>query len=77
MSTLIFDKIKHLDQLDHDLYHEILDDMFNELNCDVIVLGCTELSMMEDAENQMNEHVIDPQNVLAEETVALALQNRK
>ncbi|UUV99013.1 aspartate/glutamate racemase family protein [Vagococcus luciliae] len=77
VSTLIFDKIKHLDQLDHDLYHEILDDMFNELNCDVIVLGCTELSMMEDAENQMNEHVIDPQNVLAEETVALALQNRK
>ncbi|MGY3703320.1 aspartate racemase [Vagococcus martis] len=77
VSKLIFEKIKHLNQLDHDLYHEVLDDMFNTLNCDVIVLGCTELSMMEDAENQMNEHVIDPQNVLAEETVKLALKNRE
>lgn len=77
VSELIFTKIKQQNELDHELYHDILDDMFNDLHCDVVVLGCTELSMVEDAENQMNQHVIDPQNVLAEETVKLALKNRE
>lgn len=76
VSHLIFDKIKNQNVLDHDLYHEILDDMFQEMDCDVILLGCTELSVMEEDENQSNHHVIDPQFVLAQETVKRALAYR-
>lgn len=77
VSTLIFEKIKQGNTLDMELYNEILSKMFNELNCEVVILGCTELSLMEDAANYENEHVIDPQNILAEKSVELALANRK
>jgi aspartate racemase len=63
--------------LDEELYNQILSKMFNELNCEVVILGCTELSLMEDLANYSNENVIDPQNVLAENTVKLALANRE
>ncbi|MGX7024275.1 aspartate/glutamate racemase family protein [Vagococcus hydrophili] len=76
VSTLIFDKIKQKNELDTELYNQILEKMF-ALNCDVLILGCTELSLMEDAANYQNKHVIDPQNVLAEESVKLALSFRK
>ena len=77
VSTLIFDKIKQNNILDMDLYNEILRKMFEELSCDVVILGCTELSLMEDMANYSNQHVIDPQNILAETSVSLALENRK
>ena len=50
--------------------------MFKELNCEVVILGCTELSLVEDKANYSNAHVIDPQNVLAEESVRLSLEYR-
>lgn len=77
VSTLIFEKIKQNNILDEELYNQILSKMFNELNCEVVILGCTELSLMEDLANYPNENVIDPQNVLAENTVKLALANRE
>jgi aspartate racemase len=77
VSTLIFEKIKQNNILDEELYNQILSKMFNELNCEVVILGCTELSLMEDLANYSNENVIDPQNVLAENTVKLALANRE
>ncbi|MEG0254020.1 aspartate/glutamate racemase family protein [Vagococcus sp.] len=76
VSTLIFDKIKQQNFLDKELYDQIINKMFTELNCEVVILGCTELSLMEDMENYQNNHVIDPQNVLAEESVKLALSYR-
>lgn len=76
VSTLIFDKIKQKNELDTVIYNQILEKMF-ELNCDVLILGCTELSLMEDAANYQNQLVIDPQNILAEESVRLALSYRK
>ncbi|MGO3838425.1 MAG: aspartate/glutamate racemase family protein [Vagococcus sp.] len=76
VSDLIFTKIKGQNELDTELYDAILVKMFTDLNCDVVLLGCTELSMMEDAENYKNHRVIDPQNVLADKTVALAVSNR-
>ena len=77
VSTLIFEKIKNQNSLDMDLYNEILRKMFEELNCEVVILGCTELSLMEDMANYQNKHVIDPQNVLAEESVKRALAFRQ
>ncbi|MEG0284443.1 MULTISPECIES: amino acid racemase [Vagococcus] len=77
VSTLIFDKIKQKNILDVELYNDILRKMFEELNCEMVILGCTELSLMEDLANYQNEHVIDPQNILAEKSVELALENRK
>ncbi|WP_242542285.1 aspartate/glutamate racemase family protein [Candidatus Vagococcus giribetii] len=77
VSTLIFNKIKQNNELDEVLYNQILAKMFEELNCEVVILGCTELSLMEDLANYQNEHVIDPQNVLAEKSVELALRYRQ
>lgn len=76
VSTLIFEKIKQQNVLDDVLYNEILRKMFKELNCEVVILGCTELSLVEDKANYSNAHVIDPQNVLAEESVRLSLEYR-
>lgn len=76
VSTLIFDKIKQQNVLDVELYNQILSKMFDELNCEVVILGCTELSLMEDIEGYKNPCVIDPQNVLADESVKLALSYR-
>ena len=73
---LTFEKIKQQNVLDDVLYNEILRKMFKELNCEVVILGCTELSLVEDKANYSNAHVIDPQNVLAEESVRLSLEYR-
>lgn len=72
-SELIFKKIKEQNDFDTVLYDKILKKMFEELNCEVVILGCTELSLVEDVENYQNENVIDPQNILAKESVRLAL----
>ncbi|MGX7014316.1 aspartate/glutamate racemase family protein [Vagococcus silagei] len=77
VSILIFDKIKASNDLDQALYYEILDEMFTDFNCDVLLLGCTELSLCEDATPYPHGKVIDPQEVLAERTVELALKNRQ
>lgn len=77
VSTLIFDKIKAKNELDKELYYEILDEMFTDFNCDILVLGCTELSLSEDADPYPNGAVVDPQNILADRTVELALKKRE
>ncbi|AQP53940.1 aspartate racemase [Vagococcus penaei] len=77
VSTLIFDKIKAKNELDTTLYFAILDQMFQELACDVVLLGCTELSLVEDLQEYPRGVVIDPQDVLADCTVELATQVRQ
>lgn len=76
VSRLIFNKIKEQNDLDVSLYYEILDEMFTDFNCDVLLLGCTELSLVEDKQPYLKGEVIDPQNILADRTVALALEKR-
>ncbi len=76
VSTLIFEKIKQQNFLDVAMYNDILNKMFNELNCEAVILGCTELSLLEDREGYKHSNVIDPQNLLAVESVKLALSYR-
>lgn len=77
VSSLIFDKIKNENKLDVPLYRDILKGMLTDLSCDVVLLGCTELSLMEEAVDNKHQHVVDPQNILADETVRLAQHIRK
>lgn len=74
---LIYDDIKEKNQVDAGLYHQILSTMVNDFSCDIVVLGCTELSV---AQQQAGDHpypVIDSQTVLANRTIELALKNRR
>ncbi|MGY3766724.1 aspartate/glutamate racemase family protein [Vagococcus vulneris] len=77
VSELIFDKVKAANDYDTTLYFTILDRMFKELTCDVVLLGCTELSLVEDFESYQDGLVIDPQDVLADVTVNMAMALRQ
>lgn len=74
---LIYDNIKMRNHVDKELYHEILRGMTEELHADVIILGCTELSVAEERASDHLYNVLDAQTVLAEKTIQLAEQNRK
>ncbi|WP_283678304.1 amino acid racemase [Lentilactobacillus sp. Marseille-Q4993] len=73
---LIYDDIKEKNYVDADLYHKILDQMVNELGCDVVILGCTELSVAEQRASNHDYPVIDAQTVLADETIKLARETQ-
>ncbi|WP_413627199.1 amino acid racemase [Fructilactobacillus vespulae] len=69
---LIYQDVKEQDWVDGDLYHHILDQMVNDLNCDVVILGCTEISVAEERAGSADYPVIDAQIELVNETIRLA-----
>ena len=74
--NLIYRDVKESQYLNQELFQEILTDMLVTANCDVAVLGCTELSLM----NEVTDHnftVVDAQSELVDETIRLALAARK
>ena len=73
---LIYDYIKEKNEVNADLYHEILNEMVNERGCDVVILGCTELSVAEERAGSEGFNVLDAQTVLAEHCIDLELKNR-
>ncbi|GAF35292.1 amino acid racemase [Lentilactobacillus farraginis] len=75
--TLIYDNIKEKNQVDGELYHQILSTMVDKLSCDIVILGCTELSVAQQRAGNHPYPVIDAQTVLADRTIELALKNRK
>lgn len=75
--TLIYRDIKENNFLNEALFDEILEKMLNEFNCDVILLGCTELSLIQEETHHSQYPVIDAQSELVNETIRLALANRK
>lgn len=75
--TLIYDDIKGKNQVDSDLYHHILSTMVDQLACDIVILGCTELSVAQQRAGNHPYPVIDAQTVLADRTLELALKNRQ
>ncbi|UQS85244.1 amino acid racemase [Apilactobacillus apisilvae] len=74
---LIYKYIKEQNKVNVSLYHHILEEMVNELNCDVVILGCTELSVAQERAADHNYPVIDAQSVLVDRTIDNALNNRK
>lgn len=74
---LIYKYVKERNEVNSDLYHHILDEMKNELKCDVIILGCTELSVAQERAGDHDYPVIDAQSVLVDCSIDLAIKNRK
>lgn len=75
--TLIYDDVKAKNKVDGDLYHQILEEMVDGFGCDIVVLGCTELSVAQQRAGSLNYPVIDAQAVLADRCIELAQQLRK
>lgn len=76
INHLIYHDIKENDFLNQSLYVEILKDAV-DAGCKQIILGCTELSLMEVAFSQHDYPVIDAQSVLVDRTIERALALRK
>ncbi|WP_105955901.1 aspartate/glutamate racemase family protein [Apilactobacillus quenuiae] len=73
---LIYKYIKEKNTVNAKLYHHILDEMINEMGCDVVILGCTELSLAQERASDHNYPLIDAQSVLVDRTIDMALHNK-
>ncbi|MDT2756886.1 amino acid racemase [Enterococcus asini] len=77
VNQLIYGDIKERDFLNVPLYHEILADAIEGQECESVVLGCTELSLMEEHAPGHGYHVVDAQSILVDCTIERALADRK
>lgn len=77
INHLIYQDIKENDFLNKTLYFEILQEVVEKYHCEKIVLGCTELSLMEEFTENNPYPVIDAQSILVDRTIARALQDRQ
>lgn len=77
ITDLIYRDIKEHDFLNTALYNEILEEMIDVETCDVALLGCTELSLMQEETKNERFPVVDAQSELVDETIRLALAARK
>lgn len=76
MNYLIYHEIKESDHLNKELYYEILEEAVERLACEKIILGCTELSLMQEVASDNPYPVIDAQSILADRTIELAQAER-
>ena len=74
---MIYDRIKESDTLDQDLYFEILEEVTHKIGCEKAVLGCTELSLMEEFTENNPYPVVDAQSILVDRTIEKALNLSK
>lgn len=77
INHLIYHDIKESDYLNKELYYEILAETVARFDCEKIILGCTELSLMQEYVGENEYPVIDAQSILADQTIARALQHRQ
>ncbi|HEX7063594.1 MAG TPA: amino acid racemase [Bacillales bacterium] len=70
VNRLIFQQVKQGAPIDHEAYINVLRSMY-AIGCDRIILGCTELSLIEQ-EVVHDFPVVDTQVVLAERTILLS-----
>lgn len=79
ITSLIYDDVKGTGSLNFERYESVLRDMLNPSGafaCDALVLGCTELSVLNETFPLPQLPLIDAQAVLVERSVALAKQLR-
>lgn len=76
VTDLIYHNIKEKGVVNKELYHRILQKMHDEYGCNVILLGCTELSLAQEKAPDHPYNVIDPQSILADVTIELAWKIR-
>lgn len=77
VNKLIYSDIKEKGVVDGKLYHQILQKMHDDYGCKVILLGCTELSLAQEKAPDHSYSVIDPQSILADVSIELALKIRR
>jgi aspartate racemase len=62
VNRLIYQEVKEKKNLNAELYREILTDVAEKMSCDVVILGCTELSVLYEAYDLDAEfNIIDAQ----------------
>lgn len=76
VDELIYDNIKEHGTVDEQLYYKILQTMHDKYGVNVIVLGCTELSLAQELAPKHEYHVIDAQSIIADVSIELALAAR-
>lgn len=76
VTNLIYRDVKENHFCNEELFYQILRKMSEELSCDVMVLGCTELSLVQEFTQNTKYPVVDAQSELANETIRRALDNR-
>ena len=76
VTELIYDNIKQKGVVDAELYHRILRKMRDEYGCEVILLGCTELSLAQEKAPDHPYNIIDPQSIIADVAIELELKIR-
>lgn len=80
ITSLIYDDVKGSGTLDAGRYDAVLHAMLDPegaCRCDALILGCTELSVLDEAFPRPDLPVIDAQAVLVEDTVARAKALRR
>ncbi|MFC4771625.1 amino acid racemase [Enterococcus hermanniensis] len=76
INHLIYHDVKENDFINSELYLEILSDVMEKYGCQNAILGCTELSLVQELTENVPYSVIDAQSILADRTIELALKNR-
>eukprot|EP01054_Gregarina_sp_Poly1_P006309 Gregarina_sp_Poly_1__6308@NODE_3356_length_1155_cov_58_693015_g2124_i0_p1_GENE_NODE_3356_length_1155_cov_58_693015_g2124_i0NODE_3356_length_1155_cov_58_693015_g2124_i0_p1_ORF_typecomplete_len259_score19_20Asp_Glu_race/PF01177_22/7_4e38_NODE_3356_length_1155_cov_58_693015_g2124_i03121088 len=76
VTKLIYENIKSKGTTDKKLYHHILSLMHNKYKVNVIVLGCTELSLAQESAPDHPYNVIDAQSIIADVSIELAMAIR-
>ena len=70
-SKLIYQDIKENDYVDAELFKEIVISMLEEFSCDVVILGCTELSLAKEV-CPLDLPIVDSQETLVKRTLEWA-----
>lgn len=76
VESLIYDDIKINGAVNKEKYHHILQTMQDKFDSDVVVLGCTELSLAQEKASDHSYSVIDAQDVIADKSIELGLKVR-
>ncbi|WP_125566787.1 aspartate/glutamate racemase family protein [Companilactobacillus insicii] len=76
VESLIYDDIKENGRVDAKKYYDILERMHDEFGCDVIVLGCTELSYAQEKAPDHPYNVIDAQSIVVDKSIELGTKIR-
>ncbi|MCI1636081.1 aspartate/glutamate racemase family protein [Bifidobacterium sp.] len=72
ISYLIYHDVKDTGVLERERYEAVLNAMLTQHHCDVVILGCTELSVFNEAFPMPDLPIIDAQEILALNTVSRA-----
>lgn len=77
VTHLIYEDVKENDFINLPLYEEILQEVYEKAGCNHAVLGCTELSLVQEYAKENPYPVIDAQSIIVDRTIELAKEYRK